>query len=1222
MNRDKRTIGKIIYHFVFAIVLLTIATFLYGSFDTKELKRETLSSFNQIFKTEEVILDSLNASTTSLFSQSHDIDSVIQQITPSIPDQYRILVFKNDTLQYWSNNDWSFYSQYSEEQMGDGIHRLPNGWYFNKTQNLGKDIKVVTSFVIKEEFSYTNKYLKPKFIGAFSRLDNLQLYDTKTIFSSPIYTNDGKIALYASYTPPTTSSSEHNYLLFCLIFTSMVLLYSASMRTLLLLFSNIFLRLTTILITYILLFLLYSQYIIPHFHLTYFAPYTLAISDFIDSLGIYHLMSITIFSFVVTQNIVVVDWSKDRKNRCYSIYILLYLVTATIWYLLCYYLQKGIENSHINPFFAEELQFTIPNILFALSIVLIFYSFVISIQTWSQYNETIFKNRSIHYLLAYLIPFIGLLEFPYQNLSYLLIILSYSITITIQLNSKVDHRLKYRFMILFVFTVLGASTYVIFSKEGVAKRSNKHREVYTEKITNERDPHAELLFDKISNRIANDSLIMDMLPRQKRIRDYIIESYFRGYLTKYNTAITLYRASDQMELGRTDKWIPVDDFFNLLIIREGINIKDTQFSFLQSMDGRITYLGKFNFQSPYRRYVLIIELSSKTFDEGKGYPELLLDDRIQEVYNTKSTIFSYARYHQGNIVMQRGAFHYPSRLDAFKQTNNKPYNGAALHRMAYDHKITELNDDITLVVSYKTGQWNDIIVNFSYAFILYYSFGIILMLFFFNRRRPIKAFELKHKIQYTIIILVLTPLLILAGGIIVYNYIQFNTQMKQDLNRKVKEVTASLQINFSDTNMLTPESASFIGEELNHLSEILWTDINLYDTQGIIAATSRPEIFRLGLVGNRMNRKAFNELCNKVKRTYIHTEHIGSLKYLSIYVPFRNNEDKILGYINIPYFSKNSDLIKQITTFIITFINLFVIILLFCLTIAIIISQKLTSPLTMIEEKIGDMKFGESNEKIKYQANDEIGKLVMRYNEKVDELKKSAKLLAKNEREEAWREMARQIAHEIKNPLTPMKLNIQYLQKMHDNQSENFNKYFNKVTQTLVEQIDTLSNIATSFSSFAKIPSAYIERINLQQSIQETIALFSSSGTIYWDNECQQPMIVLADKEQLGRLFINLIKNAQQAVVEGEESIITLTTSEEEHRYVISIQDNGPGISKDVQERLFEPYFTTKSQGTGLGLAIVKKIVETIKGTIIFKTEEGFGTNFTIYIPKAVSTTK
>ncbi|MDC1105981.1 ATP-binding protein [Prolixibacteraceae bacterium] len=1216
MNRTKRAIRKIICHLISAIVILTGATFLYGSFDMKEFKKDSLSSFNKIFKTEEASLDSLNTKAVSLFGLSNSIDSVIHHIKPLLSEQYRVLIFQNDTLQYWSNNDWSFYSKYSDDLMGDGVHRLPNGWYYNKMQPLDENHLMVTAFVIKEEFSYTNKYLKPNFIGAFSRLKNIQLYDVRTISSSPIHTNDGKIALYASYIPPKNPSSEHNYLLLCLICISMALIYSSAMRILRLLISNIFIQLASILVAYILIFLLYTHWVIPHFNLPYFTPYTLAISEFINSLGVYHLISITIFSYIITQNIVVLDWIKGQKSRCYGIYIHLFVITTATWYLLCYYLQKGIANSHLNPFFAEELQFTVPNIIFAISIVLIFFSFVISIQTWSYYNESIFKSKNVYYLLTYLVPLIGLLEFPYQNHHYVLVIILYLITISIQLKTRVNERLKYRFMILFVFTVLGASTYVIFGKEGVDKRSNEHREVYTEKITNERDPHAELLFDKISNRIANDSLIMNMLPRQKRIRDYAMQRYFSGYLTKYNTTVTLYRASEELEVERTGKWIPVNDFFDRLVIREGTVIKDTQFSFLKSMEGRITYLGKYKYQSPYREYVLIIELTSKTFDEGKGYPELLLDDRIQEIYNTKSDLFSYARYHKGNLIMQKGDFHYPAQLDGSKININERLNGTAFHRMAYDHKVTRLNETNTLVVSYKIGYWKNIIVNISYAFILYYSFGILMMLIFFSNKKHAKSFELKHKIQYTIIVLVITPLLILAGGIIVYNYWQFNSQIKQDLNRKVQEVTASLQINFSNTENLTPESAFYIGEELNHLSEILWTDINFYDIEGIIATTSRPEIFRLGLVGNRMNRNAFDHLCSKEKKTFIHTEHIGRLEYLSIYVPFINNEDKILGYINIPYFSKSSDLIKQITTSIITFINLFVIIVLFCLTLAIIISQKLTSPLSMIEEKIGDMKFGESNEKIKYQADDEIGKLVKRYNEKVDELKKSAKLLAKNEREEAWREMARQIAHEIKNPLTPMKLNIQYLQKMHNNQSENFNKYFDKVTHTLVEQIDTLSNIATSFSSFAKIPSAYIERVNLEESIKETIALFSSSGTILWDNRCQVPMMVLADKEQLGRLLINLIKNGQQAVTENKESIITITTTEEEHLYTISIQDNGPGIDKEVQDRLFEPYFTTKSQGTGLGLAIVKKIVETIQGSIEFKTEEGKGTNFTIYIPK------
>ncbi|MCT4671761.1 MAG: HAMP domain-containing histidine kinase [Prolixibacteraceae bacterium] len=1207
--KTKRTLQNTLVQLFVAILLLITTYILYSSFhNANTTKEKRLNELAVAFKQESFQLDSIAAITKKIANQNQDIDSLASQINLLLPDQYHLQIFRNDTLQYWNSNDWSFYNTYNKEWMGNGINRLPNGWYYEKTVHSKEKITLVLSFLIKQEFSYTNKYLNPTFVGAFSELRDINIYSKNTINSSAIYTKDGKVAFYAEYIGIPSLSPFYSILIFLLIFSSLILFFRVILSIVDKKVKNFFLRLILVLGLYLLVFLFFSFFIISKIQIPLFSPYDLALSESINSLGIYFLASVTLFSFVISLNTIIYKWEKNKTT--YPIYVALYLICILLWASQCHLLIKGIENSHINPFFSQELKFTLPNLLFALSSVLQFYAFIIAIQTWSLYNEKSWNTKALHYLLCYTIPFVGFLLYPYHLKHYALLVIIYLVTITIQLRTRFEERYKYRFMILFLFAVLGSSMYVIFSKDGLFSRSVEHRKVYTEKIMNERDPNAELLFERISLSITQDSLINDLINgTTTNIEEYLDRRFFSGYWSKYNKSYTIYNVEEELELGATQKWIPADDYFNLLILRRGIQVKDSNFYFLKSMDGRISYLGKFIIKDQYNSYLLIIDLSSKIFDEGKGYPELLLDDRIQKVFNTKSDVFSYARYRNNNIIMQRGKYRYPSRLEELS-------NGSLANN--YDHQYTTINDNITLVVSFKQGSWKDTIVNASYSFILYFTFGVLMIIFVYKHRMPQRAMELKHKIQYAIIVLVLAPLIILAGGIIVYNIIQFRDQNTNDLNRKVQEVTASLQLNFGQTNRLTPETASYIGEELNHLSEILWTDINFFDNNGILATTSRPEIFTQGLIGNRMNRKAYEELRYQHAKTFIHTEHIGTLRYLSIYVPFRNNNEKIIGYINIPYFSRTTDLIKQVTTFIITFINIFVIILLFCLSLAILISQKLTAPLSMIERKMRSMKFGERNEKIQYHTQDEIGKLVERYNEKVDELEKSAKLLAKTEREEAWREMARQIAHEIKNPLTPMKLNIQYLQRMHLDQSDRFDKYFNKVTQSLVEQIDTLSNIATSFSSFAKIPTANIEKVDLHESIKETINLFSSSEvTIIWEDNIKNKMPVLADKEQLGRLFINLIKNGKQAVDDTKESIINITTSIDKSYYVITIKDNGSGIPEEIQDRLFEPYFTTKSQGTGLGLAIVKKIVETFHGEIHFESAKDVGTCFTIHIPKA-----
>jgi nitrogen fixation/metabolism regulation signal transduction histidine kinase len=284
--------------------------------------------------------------------------------------------------------------------------------------------------------------------------------------------------------------------------------------------------------------------------------------------------------------------------------------------------------------------------------------------------------------------------------------------------------------------------------------------------------------------------------------------------------------------------------------------------------------------------------------------------------------------------------------------------------------------------------------------------------------------------------------------------------------------------------------------------------------------------------------------------------------------------------------------------------------------VAIFIANQITRPLVLIQENLRKMELGKRNEPIYYNRNDEIGSLVKEYNKKVDELAVSADLLARSERESAWREMAKQIAHEIKNPLTPMKLNIQHLQRF-KGKGEDYEKYIKRVTSTLIEQIDNLSNIATEFSNFAKIPTARNQVFKLAEQLQKVIDLFESHQevTLEFCANGFEYLEVNADRDQLSRAIINLIKNGIQSIPDKQKGKIEINLNRRDHMAVIAITDNGEGISEELREKLFSPSFTTKSSGMGLGLAIVKNIVENFSGHVWFETQEGEGSTFYIEIP-------
>ncbi|RLD54903.1 MAG: sensor histidine kinase, partial [Bacteroidetes bacterium] len=386
---------------------------------------------------------------------------------------------------------------------------------------------------------------------------------------------------------------------------------------------------------------------------------------------------------------------------------------------------------------------------------------------------------------------------------------------------------------------------------------------------------------------------------------------------------------------------------------------------------------------------------------------------------------------------------------------------------------------------------------------------------------------------------------------------------------------------------------------------------------GKLLSTSRNEIFDIGLLGKRINFDTYNRLITNKKAQFINYEKIGGLRYVSAYVPFTNNNNKLLAYLNLPYFSNQSALENDVSTIIVTIINIYALLVILSLIIAVFISNNVTKPLQLIQNKIREIDLRKKNEYLEYDIDDEIGSLVKEYNRMVDELEQSALLLAKSERETAWREMAKQIAHEINNPLTPMKLSVQFLQRSWKDNDPEFPAKLKKVSQTLVDQIDSLSAIATEFSNFAKMPETKNENVDILKVAKSSMNLYSDIKNIKIKANFNniEKLTVLADKEKLMRVFNNLIKNAIQSIDSNKQGIIDIDISADNKNVLIKIVDNGKGIDEDMKRKLFEPNFTTKTSGMGLGLSIVKNIVNEINGSIWFDSELGKGTSFFVKLP-------
>jgi two-component system nitrogen regulation sensor histidine kinase NtrY len=400
------------------------------------------------------------------------------------------------------------------------------------------------------------------------------------------------------------------------------------------------------------------------------------------------------------------------------------------------------------------------------------------------------------------------------------------------------------------------------------------------------------------------------------------------------------------------------------------------------------------------------------------------------------------------------------------------------------------------------------------------------------------------------------------------------------------------------------------------VADVHGVNVNVYDLYGNLQVASENMVYSRGVLSNKIHPVAYYHLNNLREIQHVQEETIDPLSYLSIYTTIRGKDRQPVFYLNIPYFTSQLDLKQEISNFLVTIINLNAFIFLIAGILALFITNKITQSFSVIGEKMRAIKLGGTNEAIVWNKSDEIGELVKQYNRMVQQLEQSAEALARSEREGAWREMARQVAHEIKNPLTPMKLSIQYLQRAVNNNSDNVKDLTASVANTLIEQIDHLSKIAADFSQFANITNRKIEIVDLHQVIGSLVDLYSTDPRvrITWHHP-PGSLVMKADKTQMNRVFTNLLANAVDASQEREFTLIEVQETIMDQEITISIRDNGEGIPEERWSKIFLPNFTTKTSGTGLGLAMCKSIVEQAQGQIWFETNPDTGTTFFVRLP-------
>ena len=405
-------------------------------------------------------------------------------------------------------------------------------------------------------------------------------------------------------------------------------------------------------------------------------------------------------------------------------------------------------------------------------------------------------------------------------------------------------------------------------------------------------------------------------------------------------------------------------------------------------------------------------------------------------------------------------------------------------------------------------------------------------------------------------------------------------------------------------------------DEIYEIADVQNVYFNIYDLEGGLIRSSRPK-FEMDSISNCLDAEVLNNLEASLKRRYVEENTTAGDKYKASYTYINDTKFKPIGILNLPYFEDPSFNDMELREFFIRLGWVYFFMLLSAIGFAYFISKYITRSLQTISDMMDKTDLTKRNEKILIEdPSEEIGKLVDSYNDMIDELGASAAKLARSEREQAWREMAKQVAHEIKNPLTPMRLSVQSFERKFDPEDPEIEKKVAEYSKTLIQQIDTMSNIAGAFSNFAEMPAQQNETLNVVNIVKLALDIFTEKYIHFIADE--EKIIAKLDRTQLIRVITNLVKNAIQAVPEVEVPRILVTVASEGDIVKIAVADNGIGIADEFVDKIFEPKFTTKSSGMGLGLGMVKNIVETYKGSIGFTSQPGKGTVFTVRFPKEI----
>lgn len=815
--------------------------------------------------------------------------------------------------------------------------------------------------------------------------------------------------------------------------------------------------------------------------------------------------------------------------------------------------------------------------------------------------------------------------------------------------SKTLYAFRYKtsiYLFLAAFTFAITTAYVVYRQEVGKQLAYEHG--FGRQLLAENDELGEFLLSKARESVMHDAEIVralqtDTLLVRERIQQRVKSRHLDQYVDKYDIDVSSFRAN-----GR-----PLDVSQNAPTLasltnryrRPAFQTKYPGVYFANEADNQLV-----------RQYICFVAIRPLTPPPPAGagggkrdtigyvvldlrlrserptgvYPNWLTDSKFGQ--NPNAQTYSYAlfdgRQPTFRLLYGTGSYNYERKMPPSLLANAALFSDG-LSADGYQHIAERGRDGRIAVVSSAAYPFRSAFANFSFLYLLLVLAVIGVITAYAVQYGFARSVNYSTRIQILLNVAFFLPLLLVVVLILGVISAGYRTNQERTYLSNTRNIAANFLTYAEDHLQAQKRSKASMEEELSKIARDADLDINLFDAQGQLYTATRPLVYESGHLSKRLNPEAYIRIIDEKENQMLLNESLGSQHYRTAYASLKSYDGRLLGILSIPYLNARPELDRQIIDVIASALSIFTGLFLFFLILSYFASNVLTEPLRLLTQKIRKTNLDRPNAPLAWRSDDEIGLLIREYNRMLLKLEESKRALAEHEKQSAWREMAKQVAHEIKNPLTPMKLTLQHLKRTlpggngadggsGGSHEPARNQLIQRTFDSLLDQIDNLSDIVTSFAEFDKMPLPRNEVFELTEVLHKATDPYADHGRITLERQIAAgPVMVIGDGQLMERILTNLLINGIQSVPPDRTPLITLKLDTKGDKVQIEIRDNGGGIPETIQTKVFLPNFSTKRGGAGLELAIAKRGVEHAGGSIWFETTVGVGTSFFLSLCRA-----